>query len=82
MNRKLECVAGLGVGSDTQEVQGQVLHPVALPPLRSVKLLDQLRERIRYLHYSHRTEDAYFHWCRELSQFGALSSQPRAGSDG
>ena len=23
-----------------------------LPPLRSVKVLDQLRERIRYLHYS------------------------------
>lgn len=22
-----------------------------LPPLRSVKVLDQLRERIRYLHY-------------------------------
>ncbi|EOZ0839267.1 TPA: hypothetical protein ACIJPQ_005528, partial [Klebsiella pneumoniae] len=27
-----------------------------LPPLRSVKVLDQLRERIRYLHYSLRTE--------------------------
>lgn len=26
-----------------------------LPPLRSVKVLDQLRERIRYLHYSLRT---------------------------
>ncbi len=31
----------------------------ALPPLRSTKLLDQLRERIRYLHYSRRTEEAY-----------------------
>lgn len=30
-----------------------------LPPLRSVKVLDQLRERIRYLHYSLRTEQAY-----------------------
>lgn len=29
-----------------------------LPPLRSVKVLDQLRERIRYLHYSLRTEQA------------------------
>ena len=27
-----------------------------LPPLRSVKVLDQLRERIRYLHYSLPTE--------------------------
>ncbi|MGT4987154.1 hypothetical protein ACRWE4_25155, partial [Escherichia coli] len=32
-----------------------------LPPLRSVKVLDQLRERIRYLHYSLRTEQAYVH---------------------
>jgi hypothetical protein len=29
----------------------------ALPALRSTKLLDQLRERIRLLHYSRRTED-------------------------
>lgn len=28
---------------------------VRLPPLQAVKLLDQLRERIRYLHYSRRT---------------------------
>ena len=33
-----------------------------LPPLRSVKVLDQLRERIRYLHYSLPTEQAYVHW--------------------
>lgn len=26
------------------------------------RLLDQVRERIRYLHYSLRTEDAYVHW--------------------
>ena len=32
-----------------------------LPPLRSVKVLDQLRERIRYLHYSLPTEQAYVH---------------------
>ncbi|MBJ5056290.1 integrase, partial [Salmonella enterica subsp. enterica serovar Typhimurium] len=30
-----------------------------LPPLRSGKGRDQLRERIRYLHYSLRTEHAY-----------------------
>lgn len=28
-----------------------------LPPLRAVRLLDQRRERIRYLHYSRSTED-------------------------
>jgi hypothetical protein len=29
-----------------------------LPPLKAAKLLDQLRERIRMLHYSPRTEQA------------------------
>lgn len=34
------------------------------PVLRSIRLLDQVRERIRYLHYSHQTEKAYLHWVR------------------
>ncbi len=34
------------------------------PPLRSARLLDQLRERIRYMHYSLRTEQAYLYWVR------------------
>ena len=32
---------------------------VGLPGLKSAKLLDQLRERIRYFHYSVRTDDLY-----------------------
>lgn len=40
-----------------------------LPTLRSEKLLDQLRERIRYLHYSMRTEQAYVHWARAFIHF-------------
>jgi site-specific recombinase XerD len=35
-----------------------------LPPLRSARLLDQVRERIRYLHHSIRTEDADVQWIR------------------
>ena len=34
------------------------------PPLRSARILDQLRERIRYLHYSLRTEEAYVYRAR------------------
>ena len=37
---------------------------VAAPVLRSARLLDQLRERIRYLHYSLQTEKAYLYWAR------------------
>jgi len=36
----------------------------ATPVLRSVRLLDQLRERIRYLHYSLSTEKTYLYWVR------------------
>lgn len=43
-----------------------------LPPLRSVKVLDQLRERIRYLHYSLPTEQAYVHWVALLQRLAAV----------
>ena len=39
------------------------MKPVT-PPLQSVRLLDQVRERIRYLHYSLKTEKAYLYWIR------------------
>jgi integron integrase len=44
----------------------------ALPPLRSARLLDQLRECIRFLHYSQRTEEAYVYWCRAFIRFHRL----------
>ena len=34
------------------------------PSFTSTRLLDQLRERIRYLHYSLQTERAYLYWVR------------------
>jgi integron integrase len=34
------------------------------PVFHSTRLLDQVRERIRYLHYSLQTEKAYLHWVR------------------
>ena len=67
------------MGDALARAQGQVLHAVGLPPLRSVKLLDQLRERIRYLHYSHRTEDAYFHWCRAFIRFHGIRHPAEMG---
>ncbi|MFG6446808.1 integron integrase [Roseateles sp. BYS180W] len=45
---------------------------VNLPPLKAVRLLDQLRERIRYLHYSRRTEEAYVFWCRAFIRWHGL----------
>lgn len=40
-----------------------------LPPLKSQKLLDQVRERVRYLHYSIRTEQAYCQWAKGFILF-------------
>ena len=51
------------------------LRPVtadAKPPLRASRLLDQVRERVRYLHYSRRTEEAYVHWCKAFIRFHGL----------
>lgn len=50
-----------------------------LPPLQSVKVLDQLRERIRYLHYSIRTEDAYVYWVRAFIRFHRLQHPATMG---
>ena len=33
-------------------------------PLKSIRLLDQVRERIRYLHYSLSTEKVYLYWVK------------------
>lgn len=37
-----------------------------------MRLLDQLRSHIRYLHYSIRTEEAYVHWVRAFVRFHGL----------
>jgi len=63
-------------------------HPVAgrpqrrgavLPPLKSTRLLDQSRERIRTLHYSLRTEEAYVYWCRAFIRFHRLRHPAEMG---
>lgn len=42
------------------------------PALMSKRLLDQLRERIRYMHYSLRTEEAYVYWVRIFIRWHGL----------
>ncbi len=39
------------------------------PVFKSTRLLDQLREQIRYLHYSLQTEDAYVYWVKKFIYF-------------
>ena len=52
---------------------------VNIPPLQAVRLLDQLRERIRMLHYSLRTEQAYLYWCRAFIRFYGLRHPVQMG---
>jgi integron integrase len=51
-----------------------------LPPLTATKVLDQLRERIRYLHYSLRTEEAYVYWVRLFIRFHRLRHPAEMGA--
>ncbi|MCX7902186.1 MAG: integron integrase [Burkholderiaceae bacterium] len=43
--------------------------PPTSPPPCAPRLLDKVRERVRYLHYSLRTEQAYVHWIRAFVRF-------------
>ncbi len=50
------------------------------PVLRSTRLLDQVRGRIRNLHYSLSTEKAYLHWVRFFIRWhgrGGVMRHPR-----
>ena len=51
--------------------------PSSPPP----RLLDQIRQHARYLHYSIRTEQAYVHWARAFIRFHALRHPAELGSD-
>lgn len=53
------------------------MHPksallASLPPIKATRLMDQVRERVRYLHYSIRTEQAYLHWIKAFIHFHGM----------
>lgn len=48
------------------------MKPVTLPPLRSTRLFDQVRERVRYMHYSLSTEHSYLQRVRRYVHFHEL----------
>ncbi len=52
------------------------------PLLQSTRLLDQVRERVRYMHYSLKTEKAYLYWIRFFIRWtGAQSGGMRHPRD-
>ena len=48
------------------------MKPAAPPVLCATRLLDQVRERICYKHYSLRTEQAYVQWMRIFVKWHGL----------
>ena len=48
------------------------MKPAAFPVLRATRLLDQVRERIRYKHYSLRTEQTYVQWVKLFVKWHGL----------
>lgn len=56
------------------------------PSLQSIRLLDQVRELVRYKHYSLKTEKNYLYWIRffirwSAMQYGSMRHPPRNGCD-
>lgn len=56
------------------------------PGIPQPRLLDQVRERLRYLHYSLRTEKAYLYWIRWFVRWSGMrhprdmgAADPRSG---
>ncbi|NPC55697.1 integron integrase [Caenimonas sp. S4] len=54
------------------ENTGKPRTPLFRPPLQAPRLLGQLRERLRYLHYSLRTEQTYVYWVRFFIHFSGI----------
>lgn len=53
----------------------------ARPPLRATRLLDQVRECVRYRHYSLRTEEAYVYWVRAYVRWSGLRHPRELGPE-
>jgi len=66
-----------GDGSDEGDAgagqRGRESPPAVLQaPARQPGLLDALRERLRYMHYSLRTEEAYVYWVRDFVRWSGM----------
>jgi integron integrase len=57
---------------NSYENGGKPRNLLLRPPLQAPRLLGQLRERLRYLHYSLRTEQNYVYWARYFIHFNGL----------
>lgn len=54
--------------------------PAGKPAPGQRRLLDSVREQARYLHYSHRTEDAYVYWIRWFVRWHEMKHPRQMGA--
>ena len=57
----------------------RAVRTAALPPLRATRRLDPVRQRVRGLHDSVRTEEACAFWCRDFVRFHGLRHPVQMG---
>lgn len=74
-----QCKFQLPVAARAARGTSRPVGGVALPPLRAARLLDQVRERVRGMHFSLRTEAAYIYWCRAFVRFHGLRHPAEMG---
>ncbi len=66
-----------GDGRNEEESGRRRLAAVGVSPAAAPRLLDALRERLRYMHYSLRTEEAYVYWVRGFVHWAGGCRHPR-----
>jgi site-specific recombinase XerD len=76
---KTIAVRGLGFHPRAVDAHNKTSKPCK-PQLVSKRLLDQLRERLRYMHYSLRTEQAYVHWVKAFVRWHGLRHPREIGA--
>jgi hypothetical protein len=59
--------------------RGNPCNPAIRPPLTATRLLDQVRERIRYKHFSISTEKIYVYWIRWFVRWHGLKHPAEMG---
>jgi integron integrase len=67
-------------GAEGENGHGKAGKPPLSPPVVPQRLLDTLRERLRYMHYSLRTEEAYVYWVRGFVRWAGMRHPRELGA--
>ena len=57
-------------------MESQMNDKKKFSPNPSLKLMEQVRETLRYYHYAYRTEQTYYDWIKRSLKFYTFSRHP------